>query len=230
MAETPGGNFDRLLAFCRRVNPAALVGGYPERERSATVDGLYHAGGFGGRVLILGCGDGYEVAFAREELGWDAVGLTFHPVEAAEKNRKCRAEDMVVGDLHALPWPDGTFDCVYSKETLEHSPCPFLALVESSRVLKMGGRFFHLIADGWDKQRDWYHLSCLPDWLWCDLMRKAGLHVEEVKTWPDCERCEFVNKAYSGRKVHERRLEDGASSYMADIGFAGRAFSGWEGG
>ena len=43
-------------------------------------------------------------------------------------------------DIQALSWEDGSFDLVLTSETLEHVPDPHLALRETRRVLRPGGR------------------------------------------------------------------------------------------
>lgn len=43
-------------------------------------------------------------------------------------------------DIQALSWADETFDLVLTSETLEHVPDPRLALRETRRVLRPGGR------------------------------------------------------------------------------------------
>lgn len=43
-------------------------------------------------------------------------------------------------DIQALSWADGSFDLVLTSETLEHIPDPRLALRETLRVLRPGGR------------------------------------------------------------------------------------------
>jgi SAM-dependent methyltransferase len=42
-------------------------------------------------------------------------------------------------DMHALPYPDGTFDFVIHSDTLEHVKNPVHALAECRRVLKLTG-------------------------------------------------------------------------------------------
>ena len=42
-------------------------------------------------------------------------------------------------DMHALPWPDASFDLVVHSDTLEHVEHPLQALKECARVLKPGG-------------------------------------------------------------------------------------------
>lgn len=125
-------------------------------------------------VLILGCGDGFEVAHARGRFGWEAVGLTL-----LESERRL-AQHVMLGDMHALPWLDAIFDCVYSKETLEHSPAPYLALREINRVLKPGGRFCLLMPSALNKISEWYHFSVFDPVVWIDLLRKANLVTESV--------------------------------------------------
>lgn len=87
---------------------------------------------------------------------------------------------MVQGDIHELPFEDDYFDHVISKETLEHMISPTIALFEINRVMRKGGTFVHYIPSGIDKQRDWYHYNCYPDWLWADLMYKAGFQLKSI--------------------------------------------------
>lgn len=212
---SPGNKFDGLIRHCLAINPPSYAN-TDERRLSSTIEGVDLAPEWTNKVvLMLGCGDGFEVAYARLR-GWLAMGVTFHPSEVSA----CVADAPVVpGDIHDLQYNDKSFDAVYSKETLEHSPCPILALLESNRVLKAGGEFFHLIADGWNKQREWYHWSCLPDWVWCDLFLKAGLLVERVIGYPDCDKRQFNNKAYAGRKIADRPIDMDCRDYKLMIGY-----------
>lgn len=207
--------FDSLMAECARINPDSLTSTDAARMRSVE-DGLRSAptNWTGLSVLVLGAGDGHEVKVAEYELGWCATGLTFLQGEAdAAKGA------LVVGDVHDLPFADKSFDCVYSKEVMEHSPCPFLALLEINRVLRPGGEFCHLIPWGWDKQRDWYHFSCLPPEVWCDLHRKAYMTVQSVSMQPDCERCTHGNLVYTGFKRADRVLGRPVEEYKQMLGF-----------
>jgi SAM-dependent methyltransferase len=45
----------------------------------------------------------------------------------------------IEGDIHALPIPDGSFDCVFCTGTLEHVRDPWQAVRELYRILKVGG-------------------------------------------------------------------------------------------
>jgi len=89
------------------------------------------------RVLEVGCGWG---AFAArlEELGAEIVALDLSPrmVELARQ----RELDARVGDVQALPFADGSFDCAVANWMLYHVPDLDRALGELARVLRPGGR------------------------------------------------------------------------------------------
>jgi SAM-dependent methyltransferase len=55
--------------------------------------------------------------------------------------RRTDQEPSLIGDAHRLPFADGIFDFVISKDTLEHFVDPWSAVQEVRRVLKEGGHF-----------------------------------------------------------------------------------------
>lgn len=131
-------------------------------------------------LLILGCGDGYEVRAALDQ-GWQRVkGITWHPREYENVKKQHLEERIVQGDIHEMPFSDGEFDCVISKETLEHLISPYIGLAEINRVMRKEGKFCHLTPEGEQKQSEYYHYHCAPPWMWKDLMEKTGFVVEEI--------------------------------------------------
>ena len=50
----------------------------------------------------------------------------------------CKAKGLEVklADMSFLPYPDGEFDLIFARHTLEHSPAPLLSLMEWRRVSK----------------------------------------------------------------------------------------------
>ena len=107
--------------------------------------------GHGTKVIDVGCGAGRHsfeafrrgadvVAFDQDATELNNVDTMFRAMaESGEVPRSAHAE-AVVGDALALPYPDGTFDCVIASEILEHVPADNTAIDELIRVLKVGGK------------------------------------------------------------------------------------------
>lgn len=104
----------------------------------------------GKQILDIGCGrGGFATWLARHPAAPSTVvGCDFSPV-AVEKAERFAAEAGVsnarfaVADIQRLDqFADGTFDTVFSCETIEHVPDPPLAVRQLVRVLKPGGRLF----------------------------------------------------------------------------------------
>jgi ubiquinone/menaquinone biosynthesis C-methylase UbiE len=53
--------------------------------------------------------------------------------------RTMNLPDQMVGDLHASPFPDDSFDAVYAGEIIEHTWMPGKMISECHRILKPGG-------------------------------------------------------------------------------------------
>ena len=101
----------------------------------------------GTRALDLACGTG-DIAFALSRAGALVTGLdiTHRMVELAEsKNPPSRPRaGFVVGDMMALPFPDGHFDVVTTGYGLRNVPVLEGALAEIARVLRPGGQLLSL--------------------------------------------------------------------------------------
>ena len=103
------------------------------------------------RVLVLGCGNGYEVEWLRGQ-GLDAVGVTLMQEEADQAKTLYPAANVVRGDMHDLSiFKDGEFDAVFAREVLEHSPAFMLVVGEIWYVLRPGGLlYFTFPSARWD--------------------------------------------------------------------------------
>ena len=68
------------------------------------------------------------------EMSEEAISIT-----REEAKRRNVALEYSVGDIHALPFDDSTFDVVHAHQVLQHVGDPVQALKEMKRVLKPGG-------------------------------------------------------------------------------------------
>lgn len=93
--------------------------------------------GAGNRLLDVACGAGLaiELAIAR---GATCAGIDASPRLIEIARDRSPAADLRVGDMHALPWGDGTFDVVTSFRGIWGTTTE--ALAEVHRVLAPGGR------------------------------------------------------------------------------------------
>lgn len=92
------------------------------------------------RVVDLGCGSGRMMLWNADAGAW-LVGVDVAPFFAREA---AASTDLVLADLRALPFPDGTFTKAWSLDVAEHLSIDSLSavLAEASRVLSPGGTFF----------------------------------------------------------------------------------------
>ena len=99
----------------------------------------------GDHLLDVGCGNGEEVRAAAALVGTGrAVGLDMSEALVSEALRRTpagtRNVEFVVGDAHALPFSDDSFDAVRTERVLQHVADPTAVVGEMVRVLRPGGR------------------------------------------------------------------------------------------
>jgi len=83
-------------------------------------------------VLDVGCGQGMcQEMFNKWGLQYEGVALGLDVIAAQGLGR-----DVKKMDFHFLEYEDNSFDLVFSRHALEHSPMPLLALMEWARVSK----------------------------------------------------------------------------------------------
>ena len=110
-------------------------------------------------ILDVGCGIGGSTLYLAEKFNAQAVGITLSPVQAKragdralEKNMTLRAFEnfengkppavqFQVTDALDTPFPDNSFDFIWSMESGEHMPDKLTFLQECYRLLKPGGTF-----------------------------------------------------------------------------------------
>ncbi|GAA4422407.1 SAM-dependent methyltransferase [Actinokineospora soli] len=148
----------------------------------------------GERVLDAGCGTGETAAYLARTHGVSVTGVTISAFEAGKAAERAAAAGVAertafdLGDFHALPYADGSFDAVLALESLQNANDLPQVLGEFFRVLRPGGRLTFsdlcLGAPG-DPARlakfvEALKLPALPPLSgWLDLVRGAGFAVEE---------------------------------------------------
>jgi len=94
-------------------------------EFAGRADGVYS-------VLDLGCGEAFLQPYF-ENYGCEYVGICI-----GEDYRVAlqAGRNVLKGDFSFLPFEDDSYDLLYSRHSLEHSPMPLLTLMEWHRVAK----------------------------------------------------------------------------------------------
>jgi len=123
------------------------------------------------RVLDLGCGPRDQV-IPIEYLGYQYIGLDYSNLKAD-----------ILGDAHALPFEDNTFDCVLSYAVLEHLYNPHVALCEIERVLKPNGTYIGTVSQGEPFHDSYFHHT---SWGLISLVG-ASLNLSLVRIWPSID-------------------------------------------
>ncbi len=91
----------------------------------------------GDRVLDVACGAGLAIELAHVR-GADCAGIDASPRLVAVAKDRTPEADVRAGDMHALPWPDGTFEVATSFRGIWGTTPD--AVAEMFRVLVPGGR------------------------------------------------------------------------------------------
>lgn len=115
------------------------------------LEGLRFEGGV--RFLDLGCGNGWASRFAAERgarcRGMDVSREMVDRANALAQKGRLNARYQV-GDVHDLPFDDGSFDVAWSMEALYYAEDPDEVLREIKRVLTTGGTF-HMLIDHYEE-------------------------------------------------------------------------------
>jgi 2-polyprenyl-3-methyl-5-hydroxy-6-metoxy-1,4-benzoquinol methylase len=103
------------------------------------LDQLARQGIRDGRLLEVGCGDGYLLA-AAERRGYEVTGVEYSEYAAQRARAGLTRGQVLVGELSQVELPAGAFDVCILADVIEHvrDPRSFLATVRER--LKPGGR------------------------------------------------------------------------------------------
>lgn len=139
-----------LTALSQRFAPADIVGFLTQRATRATPTALEIGSGEGRALLdVMRAVPGIRVAGVNRE-PWPAMtgveSLRHLAIDSgaftAEAFDLAPTPELVFQDASALPWPDATFDVVYSQYAIHYVERKDWLIEEVWRVLKPGGRAF----------------------------------------------------------------------------------------
>ncbi len=174
------------------------MGGFGAAFRERIVDAASLRSGES--VLDCGCGTGTLALIAKRRVGpggsVHGIDISKDMLERAKKKTRQEGLDITFheGSIDELPFPDASFDAIFSTLMLHHVPkeVKLGAFREMRRVLKPGGRI--VIADFGPPKRWWGWLLSAPLMLMFlatsatrdnlfnrlpELMSEAGLRVSE---------------------------------------------------
>lgn len=82
-------------------------------------------------------------------------------------------------DYHDLPFEDKSYDMIWARHALEHSPMPYMALKEWKRV---ADRLLIVVPAPSEYIAEYDgHYSVFPEYSWRALFKKAGMEVQDFK-------------------------------------------------
>lgn len=106
----------------------------PPRLTRELISYFPRGSGAGSLMLDLGCGTTVHESLC-EQAGFEYVGLDYDSAQAP-----------ILGDAHALPFRDNSFDFVLSMAVLHLIRYPLVMMEEVHRVMKPNGRFIGSVA------------------------------------------------------------------------------------
>lgn len=135
-----------------------------------------------GKMLDVGCGTGYAMHRFRE-LGnsSDMMGLTLSHIDA--EAARARGFEVVEQDMSFTDFKDNTFDYLWVRHSLEHSPYPLLTLREFHRIMKPGAAaYIEMPSPKCERLLEDYdnHYSIMGAKQWQCLMKRAGFVAKDA--------------------------------------------------
>lgn len=133
------------------------------------------------KILDIGCGRGYGM-LKFSELGCTNVsGLTLSKQDADAARE--RGFDTVEEDMSFQSAADETYDVLFARHSLEHSPYPLLTLLEFYRILKPGGLvYIEMPSPQCTRALEEYdnHYAIMGARQWRALMIRAGFNPLDI--------------------------------------------------
>lgn len=174
----------------------------------------------GKRMLEVGAGIGTDLAqFAKNGALVTDLDLSLGHLTHAKENFQLRGlpGEFYQGDAEAMPFPDHTFDFIYSNGVIHHSPNTAQIVAEMWRVLKPGGKICIMVyAENsyhyWKNlvKNEWFRKDLHSDYSIGEIMSRTVEITENdakplVKVYSAKELRNLFNR-FSNIKIHKRQL------------------------
>ena len=128
----------------------------------------------GCKVLDVGCGQCHALELFTQH-GAEPIGITLN--EEERQGGKAKGHDVRIMDMSFLEFDDNTFDIVWARHSIEHSPFPLFTLSELYRVLRPEGLIYlELPATDTKNNHEFNrnHYSVFGSRMWQSLLTKVG--------------------------------------------------------
>lgn len=133
------------------------------------------------KILDIGCGRGYGMLKFSELGCTDVRGLTLSK-EDADAARE-RGFEVAEEDMSFQSAEDNTYDVLFARHSLEHSPYPLLTLIEFYRILNENGLvYIEMPSPKCSRLLEEYnnHYSIMGPRQWTELMKRAGFSIIDI--------------------------------------------------
>ena len=165
--------------------------------------------------LLIGPGGSGEARFLHALLPEAEITvLSAHHVEIEHLTPHSGVILAIHGDVHDMSLPSDYFDYVFAINVLEHCFAPYIALMECRRVLRDTGAACFLMPSfrGKEGGKGNFHLHCLTEEVWGELLCKVGLDAITTKVihgdvHPDSFYLQFLCRCVGLREPHSLILE-----------------------
>tara|TARA_B100000989_G_C19506240_1_gene456639 strand:- start:1096 stop:1818 length:723 start_codon:yes stop_codon:yes gene_type:complete len=151
-------------------------------------------------ILDVGCGSGYAMEKFKEAGFTNLQGITMSDDDVkTTQDRGFKCEKM---DQSFMTFEDESFDFLFVRHCLEHSPFPYLTLGEFHRVLKTGGKMYiEMPAPDNHRPLEYIanHYSIMGPKQWAALMLRHKFQIQ-VAT-------DFSIELYDNNKPDEKFME-----------------------
>lgn len=129
-------------------------------------------------ILDLGCGPGYflDEMTARGYTNLTGIGLSDEDLAICSNN----GHQVRKSDMNFLDDRDESVDLLFCRHSLEHSPFPYITLLEYNRILKNNGKLYVEVPEpncDVAHEENKNHYSIMGRKMWLSLLQRTGFDV-----------------------------------------------------